>query len=340
MPFELAAALMENAGQNGARYKVNAEVINAWYDRDSGKKYLETGEEIIAADYIVNAAGLFSDDLARMFGDDYFSIRPRKGEEYIFDLSVKDLVKSTIFPVPGQVSKGILVIPTAAGNLMMGPTGDDVEDKEDLGTSLDGFQRVLAGARSLVPSLDPRKIIAQFAGVRAASDRGDFIVELSPNVPGLLHLAGIESPGLTAAPAIAADVPRLLAEAGLELEAKEDFQPRREGVVRFSTLSRAEQDELIRKDPSFGRIICRCESITEGEIVDAIRRGARTLDGIKFRARAGAGRCQGGFCQPLIAQIISRELGIPVTEVTKAGPGSEVVISKAKELYHGEVQGA
>ncbi|MGI6652304.1 MAG: NAD(P)/FAD-dependent oxidoreductase [Limnochordia bacterium] len=340
MPFELAAALMENAAQNGARYKVNAEVINAWYDRDSGKKYLETGEEIIAADYIVNAAGLFSDDLARMFGDDYFSIRPRKGEEYIFDLSVKDLVKSTIFPVPGQVSKGILVIPTAAGNLMMGPTGDDVEDKEDLGTSLDGFQRVLAGARSLVPSLDPRKIIAQFAGVRAASDRGDFIVELSPNVPGLLHLAGIESPGLTAAPAIAADVPRLLAEAGLELEAKEDFQPRREGVVRFSTLSRAEQDELIRKDPSFGRIICRCESITEGEIVDAIRRGARTLDGIKFRARAGAGRCQGGFCQPLIAQIISRELGIPVTEVTKAGPGSEVVISKAKELYHGEVQGA
>jgi glycerol-3-phosphate dehydrogenase len=340
MPFELAAALMENAAQNGARYKVNAEVINAWYDRDSGKKYLEIGEEIIAADYIVNAAGLFSDDLARMFGDDYFSIRPRKGEEYIFDLSVKDLVKSTIFPVPGQVSKGILVIPTAAGNLMMGPTGDDVEDKEDLGTSLDGFQRVLAGARSLVPSLDPRKIIAQFAGVRAASDRGDFIVELSPNVPGLLHLAGIESPGLTAAPAIAADVPRLLAEAGLELEAKEDFQPRREGVVRFSTLSRAEQDELIRKDPSFGRIICRCESITEGEIVDAIRRGARTLDGIKFRARAGAGRCQGGFCQPLIAQIISRELGIPVTEVTKAGPGSEVVISKAKELYHGEVQGA
>lgn len=340
MPFELAAALMENAAQNGARYKVNAEVINAWYDRDSGKKYLETGEEIIAADYIVNAAGLFSDDLARMFGDDYFSIRPRKGEEYIFDLSVKDLVKSTIFPVPGQVSKGILVIPTAAGNLMMGPTGDDVEDKEDLGTSLDGFQRVLAGARSLVPSLDPRKIIAQFAGVRAASDRGDFIVELSPNVPGLLHLAGIESPGLTAAPAIAADVSRLLAEAGLELEAKEDFQPRREGVVRFSTLSRAEQDELIRKDPSFGRIICRCESITEGEIVDAIRRGAHTLDGIKFRARAGAGRCQGGFCQPLIAQIISRELGISVTEVTKAGPGSEVVISKAKELYHGEVQGA
>jgi len=336
MPFELAAALMENAVQNGVKFKVNAEVIDAWSEGD--KKYLETAEEIIQADYVINAAGLFSDDLARMFGDDYFSIRPRKGEEYIFDLSVKDVVKSTIFPVPGKISKGILVIPTAAGNLMMGPTGDNVDEKEDLGTTQDGFNRVFEGAKSLVPSLDPRKIIAQFAGVRAASDRGDFIVELSPNVPGLVHLAGIESPGLTAAPAIAVDVPRLLQEAGLELKEKENFNPRRDSVVRFHELSREEQDALVKKDPSFGRIICRCESITEGEIVDAIHRGARTLDGIKFRVRAGAGRCQGGFCQPLITQILSRELNIPVTSVTKSGPGSEQVPYVAKELYDEEVR--
>ncbi len=336
MPFELAAALMENAVQNGANYLVNAKVTGAW--SEGSKKFLETEEQIIEADYVINAAGLFTDDLARMFGDNYFSIHPRKGEEYIFDLSVKDMVTSTIFPVPGKISKGILVIPTAAGNLMMGPTGDNVEEKEDLGTSQDGFDRVFEGAKSLVPSLDPRKIIAQFAGVRAASNRNDFIIEFSPNVPGLLHLAGLESPGLTAAPAIAADVPRLLKEAGLELELKEDFNPRREGVVRFSTLSRVEQDALIQKDPSFGRIICRCESITEGEIVDAIHRGARTLDGIKFRVRAGAGRCQGGFCQPFITQIISRELGIPVTEVTKSGPGSEQVRYVVKELYDSEVQ--
>ena len=335
MPFELAAALMENAVQNGARYEVNAEVIGAWVE--DGKKYLETADKVVQADYVINAAGLFSDDLARMFGDDYFSIRPRKGEEYIFDLSVKDVVKSTIFPVPGKVSKGILVIPTAAGNLMMGPTGDNIDDKEDLGTSQDGFDRVFDGAKSLVPSLDPRKIIAQFAGVRAASDRGDFIVELSPNVPGLIHLAGIESPGLTAAPALAADVPRLLREAGLELEEKADFNPRRKDVIRFQELSREEQDKLVKEDPRFGRIICRCESITEGEIVDAIHRGARTLDGIKFRTRAGAGRCQGGFCQPFITQILSRELGVPVTEVTKAGPGSEQVMYEAKELSDREV---
>src|SRR5690554_4352488 len=176
MPFELAAALMENAVQNGVNFRVNAEVINAW--TKDGKKYLETEEEVFEADYVINAAGLFSDDLARMFGDDYFSIRPRKGEEYIFDLSVRDVVKSTIFPVPGKISKGILVIPTAAGNLMMGPTGDNVDEKADLGTTQDGFNRVFEGAKSLVPSLNPRQIIAQFAGVRAASDRDDFIVEL------------------------------------------------------------------------------------------------------------------------------------------------------------------
>lgn len=336
MPFELAAALMENAVENGAKYLVNAKVTGAW--SEGSKKFLETKEQIIEADYVINAAGLFTDDLARMFGDDYFSIHPRKGEEYIFDLSVKDMVTSTIFPVPGKISKGILVIPTAAGNLMMGPTGDNVDEKEDLGTSQDGFDRVFEGAKSLVPGLDARKIIAQFAGVRAASNRNDFIIELSPNVPGLLHLAGLESPGLTAAPAIAADVPRFLEEAGLELELKEDFNPRRKGVVRFASLSRSEQDELIQKDPSFGRIICRCESITEGEIVDAIHRGARTLDGIKFRARAGAGRCQGGFCQPFITEILSRELGIPVTEVLKSGPGSEQVRYEVKELYDSEVQ--
>lgn len=330
MPFELAAALMENAETNGANLLVDNPVIKAW--REGDKNYLETPTTIIEADLVINAAGLFSDDLARMFGDDYFYIKPRKGEEYLFDLSVKNVVTSTIFPVPGELSKGILVIPTAAGNLMMGPTGDNVDEKEDLGTSYDGFDRIFEGARSLVPSLDARKIIAQFAGVRAASDRADFIIEFSPNVPGLLHLSGIESPGLTAAPAIAADIPRLMEEAGFKLEKKENFQHRREGVVRFNELSRTEQDEVVKKDPRYGRIICRCESITEGEIVDAIHRGARTLDGIKFRARAGAGRCQGGFCQPFIMDIISRELGIPMSEVTKSGKGSEQIMFDAKDL--------
>ncbi len=331
MPFELAAAAMENAVANGAELMVDSPVLDAWVE--DGKKYLETPTHIVEADVVINAAGLFADEIARMFGDDSFSILPRKGEEYLFDLELSGLVKSTIFPVPrSKVSKGVLVISTADGNVMIGPTSDDVEDKDDVATSYSGFERIFSETRQLVPGLDPRKIITQFAGVRAASDRGDFVIEFSATVPGLLHLAGIESPGLTAAPAIAADVPKMLEEHGLRLVPKRDFQPRREGVVRFRELSREEQDELIRKNPAFGRMVCRCETVTEAEIVDAIRRGARTLDGVKFRTRAGAGRCQSGFCQPVIMEILSRELGIPVEQVSKRGAGTEPVHYKAKEL--------
>ncbi|MGI6150170.1 MAG: NAD(P)/FAD-dependent oxidoreductase [Limnochordia bacterium] len=333
MPFELAAALMENAMQNGAKLLINSPVVAAGLE--GGRKVLETPDHRIEAKVVINAAGLFADDLAQMFGDDYFAIKPRKGEEYLFDMETKDLVTRTIFPVPSKVSKGILVIPTSEGNLMIGPTGDNIDEKENLNTSREGFQRILDGASSLVTGINPRKIIAQFAGVRAASDRGDFIVELSPNVPGLIHLAGMESPGLTAAPAIAVDAVRLVQEAGLELVPKADFQPRRQRIVRFRNLSHEERDKLVKENPLYGRMICRCESVTEGEIVDAIRRGARTLDGIKFRARAGAGRCQGGFCGPTIMSIIARELNIPFEEVSKRGPGTELVAYHAKELLTG-----
>lgn len=336
MPFELAAALMENSIQNGVQLLTENPVTNAWVEGD--QKVLETPAYIIKAQVVINAAGLFADDLARMFGDDYFTIRPRKGEEYLFDMTTKDLVRSTIFPVPSTKSKGILVIPTSEGNLMIGPTGDDVLEKEDLTTTTDGFSRILEGARSLVPSIDPRKIIAQFAGVRAASSRHDFIVEFSPNIPGLLHLAGIESPGLTAAPAIAADVVQMMKDAGIKMEPKIDFEPRRRKVIHFHRLSRKEQDQVIKENPAYGRVICRCETITEGEIIDAVRRGARTLDGVKFRVRAGAGRCQGGFCQPLVMEIISRELGIPFEQVTKRGTGSEQIRYAAKELLTREVE--
>ena len=331
MPFELAAAAMENAVANGAELMVDSPVLSAWVEGTS--KFLETPTHVIEADLVINAAGLFTDEIAAMFGDDYFSINPRKGEEYLFDLDLEGLVTSTVFPVPsGPTSKGILVIPTSEGNLMIGPTSDNVPERADLGTSYEGFDRIFEQTRRLVPSLDARKIVAQFAGLRAASDRGDFIIEFSPTVPGLFHLAGIESPGLTAAPAIAADLPRMLEEQGYKLTPKSDFNPRREGIVRFRLLSREEQDELIRQNPAYGRIVCRCETVTEAEIVDAIKRGARTLDGIKFRARAGAGRCQGGFCQPVIMGLLSRELGIHVEEVTKRGAGTEQIYFAAKEL--------
>lgn len=333
VPFELAAALMENALQNGGKLLTDNPVENIKIDGPN--KIIQTSKATITAKYVINAAGLYGDKIANMVGDDYFSIHPRKGEEYLLDKQCGDLVNHTIFPTPTKNSKGILVIPTSEGNLMIGPTGDDIEDKEDITTTQDGFSRILSGVKHLVPKVSPGKIIAQFAGVRAACNRGDFIVEPSPNVAGFIHLAGLESPGLTAAPAIAKATIGFLKEAGLATSDKPNFQGKRRPLVRFHALSRTEQDELVQENPSYGRVICRCETVTEGEIVDAIKRGARTIDGVKFRVRAGMGRCQGGFCQPLVMQILSRELGIPLTEVTKRGGHSRQVLYRAKEFYTG-----
>ncbi len=334
-PFELAAALMENALDNGAQLLTEAAVQDIHWD---GSKFqISTTSGTVQAHYVVNAAGLFADKIAQMVDDTSFVIAPRKGEEYLMDKTAGSVVSRTIFPVPNKLTKGILVIPTVDGNLMIGPTGDNIEERDDLATTMDGFQRIFSGVKSLVDGIDPSKVIAPFAGVRAASDRGDFILEPSPVNNKLVHVAGMESPGLTAAPAIALDAVKLLEEAGLELAPKESFQSKRKPLVRFHMLSREEQAELVAKDPRFGRIICRCETVTEAEIVDAIHRGARTLDGIKFRVRAGAGRCQGGFCMPLVIQILARELDIPVQSVTKRGGKTYQIKAKAKDYLLEEV---
>ncbi len=328
-PFELAAAAMENAVDNGVQLLAESPVEAIQREDDGFIVMTPNGN--LKTRFIVNAAGLHSDTIARLFNDTSFTITPRKGEEYLFDKSIR-VVNHTIFPVPNAVSKGILVIPTSEGNVMIGPTGDNVDARDDMTTTQDGFKRIFDSVHELVPSLSPSGIITQFAGVRAASDRGDFVIDYSPVSKQIVHLAGIESPGLTAAPAIALQCAALLKEAGLDLVPDPTFCGRRRPVVRFHRLPRTEQAALIEHNPSFGKIVCRCETVTEAEIVDAIQRGARTIDGVKFRVRAGAGRCQGGFCQPLVMQILSRELGIPLTAVTKRGGGSEQVLYQAKEL--------
>lgn len=328
-PFELAAAAMENAVKNGAQLLTESPVEAVHQEND--RFVVTTPSAQLKARFIVNAAGLHSDTIARLFGDTSFAITPRKGEEYLFDKSIR-VVSHTIFPVPNAISKGILVIPTSEGNVMIGPTGDNIDEREDITTTQHGFSRIFESAQELVPSLSPSGIITQFAGIRAACDRGDFVIGYSPVSQQVIHLAGVESPGLTAAPAIAQDCVRLLAQAGLDLLPNSSYCPQRRPVVRFHRLSRTEQAELVTDNPAYGRIICRCETVTEAEIVDAIRRGARTIDGVKFRVRAGAGRCQGGFCQPLVMQILARELGIPLTAVTKRGRGSEQVRYTSKEL--------
>ncbi|MCX7779533.1 MAG: NAD(P)/FAD-dependent oxidoreductase [Negativicutes bacterium] len=328
-PYGAAMAFARNAIRNGAAFLPDCKVQKVV--SEAGRVVgLETTRGFIKCRYVVNAAGLWADDVSRSCGDDSFVIRPRKGEYILFDKSVGNLVNTVVFPTPGRVTKGILVAPTTHGNYFVGPNAQDTLDKGDLATTREGLEEIVSGARKLIPSLPLAGAITQFAGLRAVADGGDFIIRPSDKVFGLFHAAGIQSPGLTAAPAIAEMMVELLAEAGLPLTPKQCFDPVEPRPKRFRELSYQERDELIRANPLYGRIICRCEQVTEGEIVDAIREqcGARTLDGVKRRTRAGMGRCQGGFCSPRVAAILARELNMPLAAICKDGAGSALFIGK------------
>lgn len=317
-PFRATIAFAENAVQNGAQLLTECGV-NAIVTENGKVTGVDTTLGFIGARFVINAAGVHADVLSRTAGDDSFSIKPRKGEYILFDKAVNYLVNSVLFPTPSKVSKGILVSPTAHGNIFIGPNAEDVADADDLATSSPGLESIIAGARKLVPGIPLQAAIVQFAGLRAAAGSGDFIIKASDAVSGLIHAAGIQSPGLSAAPAIAEKVVHILQEQGLAMEQKETFIAATLPRVHSSSLSYEAKEKLIESNPLYGRIICRCESISEGEIVDAIHRpcGARTVDGVKRRTRAGSGRCQGGFCGPKVTAILARELGIPVTAVRK-----------------------
>lgn len=321
-PYEACFAFVGNAEKNGLELALDSPVTAI--ERTEGGFNVIAGDKTIATRFVINAAGLFADEIARMAGDDSFRITGRKGEEYLLDKRLQGFVSRLLFPLPTPDSKGILVIPTYDGTLMVGPTAHPTEDKTDVTTSQAGSEEVFSFVKRMVPGISERDCIAQFAGIRAVADGNDFIIGPS-QVEGLINVAGIQSPGLTAAPAIALDVIKMLADQGLELVEKDDFDPTYTAPVRFNMLPREEQRQLIEKDPTYGKIVCRCEFVTEGEIRDAIRAGARTLDGIKFRTRAGMGRCQGGFCSWRSMELISEELGIPMDEVTKKGGDSWLV---------------
>lgn len=285
----------------------------------------------VCARYVVNAAGIYADEIAKMAGDDSIRIHPRRGEYLLLDRECGGLVSHTIFRTPSKKGKGILITPTVDGNLLLGPTSVDGEDKEDKATTEEGLAQIVDRARENVKNLPLRKVITSFTGLRAAGNTGDFIIT-SP-ARGFVNVAGIESPGLTAAPAIAEYVADMLADQGLALKRKEDYQPLRKPVYAFRNASVEEKNEMIRQDKAYGRVVCRCETVTEGEIVAAIHQNppARDLDGIKRRTRAQMGRCQGGFCMPYLMEILSRELGVPYGEITKSGSGSEINVCRTKE---------
>ena len=332
-PYEFAFALIENAMQNGVELRVDCPVTGL--DREADGLTVHTPHGRLHARFVINSAGVHADQVAAMLGCDTFRILPRKGEEYMLDKRLKGLVRRLVFPVPTKKTKGTLIIPTFDGTLMVGPTAHDTPDRHDFRTTAEGAAEIFAFVHRLCPSIGPRDAITAFAGLRAVSDTNDFIIGPSA-VPGFINVAGIQSPGLTCAPSIAEHVRDLLREQGLPLVVRDDFNARIEGPPRFALLEPEEQQALAEQDPLFAKVVCRCELVTEAEILDAIRHGARTLDGIKFRSRAGMGRCQGGFCTTRCMEILARELGVPLHEVTKRGGDSRIAVPRADAPTAGE----
>jgi len=255
---------------------------------------------------------------------DNFKIRPRKGEEFLLDKKKENITNHLIFPLPSKDSKGVLVIKTSDGNPMIGPTALDVDSKTDLSTSDEGFKKILSSVQRLVPSISGNDVIAYFAGLRPASGK-DFIIRHEAKVPAFINVAGIQSPGLTAAPAVALMVSSLLKKSGLSLKRKLFFHRHRKKEIHLFNIPLSETKRLIKKDPSYGDIVCRCEMVSSKEVTDAIGRGAKTLDGIKFRTRAQAGRCHGSFCTTRLMKILEEETKKKPTEITKRGNGSEII---------------
>ncbi len=329
-PYRLVYDLCENAAKNGVEIYTGSEVKSIVKIGDYFEIYTEKGA--FTSRYLINAAGLYADDISRMVGIDDFKISPRKGEEFILDKKREHIANHLLFPLPSKVSKGILVIKTADGNPMIGPTADEVSDKTDLTTSDEGLKKVLAGARKMIPSISESDIIAYFAGLRPAASSvppaaggGDFIIRHEQNAPGFVNVAGIQSPGLTAAPAIAILVLDILKNNGLAMKKKFVFHGHHREINHLFAIPFSMTRRLVKKDPAYGDIVCRCEMVSAKEVRDAIRCGAKTLDGIKFRTRAQAGRCHGSFCTTRIMKIVAEERKIPLTQITKRGRGSELV---------------
>ena len=326
-PFELTVALCENAVDNGVELILNEEVIDV---RKLTDKYVvKTKKNEYEAKVVVNAAGLYSDKISKMLQIDHFDITPRKGEYFVLDHFEKSFVSHVIFPVPSEKGKGILVTPTTHGNYLVGPSSEFVDDKDDFSTDKFTLDNVRKNASKLVKNIPFNYIIRQFSGLRATGSTHDFVIE---EIDGFINLGGIESPGLASSPAIGKEVVRLV-NGVLNLEVNNDFNPFRRKVVRLNKLTQEERNELIRNNPSFGHIICRCEGISEGEVIDCIRRnaGARTIKGVKKRCRPGFGKCQGGFCEPLVMEILCRELNLNPLNVRYDSNESYILQSETKE---------
>ena len=328
-PFGLTYALAENAAKNGVQFQFDTKVTGV--HPLAGGWAVETENGTLETRCIVNAAGVYADTFHNMAdAENPMKITARRGDYFLLDHTAGHHVRHTVFQLPGKYGKGVLVTPTVHGNLLVGPTAIDVDDKEATATTAAGLAEVREKSTLAVKDIPLRQTITGFAGLRAHEARHDFFI--GEIAPGFVDCAAIESPGLSSAPAIGAMVADIVRDS-LYLEENPHFDPTRKGILDPKTLNFDERAALIKQNPAYGQIICRCESVTEGEIIDAIRRtpGARSLDGIKRRTRAGMGRCQAGFCSPRVMEILARELGVDQSEITKSGGASKIIVGTTKD---------
>jgi glycerol-3-phosphate dehydrogenase len=333
-PWMIAIAAVENAVDNGAKLILGEKVVDFEKHYDRITKVI-TDKSSYEADVVINAAGLFADEIAELAGAEYVPLHPRRGEYILLDKKIGNMVSSVIFPTPTILSKGILVLPTIDGGLLLGPTAVDLASdmKDNLSTTSEGLKEIISFTKRFVPSLDFSQTVKTFSGLRPESPQKDFFINNSERVKNFINIMAMRSPGLTAAPAIAKHVVEEIIQERLKisLSARKDFNPIRKGIKSFSKLSPKEWQKHVEQNPLAGRLICYCNEVTEDEIVEAIKRGARTLDGVKFRTRAMFGRCQGGFCSIKIMKILERELNVDMSQIVQKSYNSWIVSGRVRE---------
>ena len=325
-PFELVIAITENAMDNGVSLHLNEEVVDI--KRIDNNYLIKTNKSEYKTKVVVNAAGVYADKINNYVNDEKMFLAPRKGEYFVLDHFEPKYINHVLFTIPTEKGKGILLTPTTSSNYLIGPSSEFIDNKDDLSTNKENLDNVIASASNLVLFIPKNKIIREFSGLRAYHASNDFVIK---DVDGFINVLGIQSPGLASAPATSIEVIKLVSKY-LDLKEKLDYNPKRRPLYRLNKLSINERNDLIKKDSRFGNIICRCEQVSEGEIVDAIRRncGATTIKGVKKRVRPGAGKCQGGFCEPLVMRILASELGVDMKDITLNNPETYILLEKTK----------
>ena len=334
-PFGMNIAFAENAAENGVEFRFDTTVTGFTHTREGWTVHTNQGD--VEARTVINAAGVYADVLHNMVSTRKLHITPRRGDYYLLDKTTGGYAHHTLFQLPGKYGKGVLVAPTVHGNTIVGPTAIDIDDRDGVNTTAEGLEQVMRKAANIVKDAPLRQVITSFAGLRAHEDGHEFVIGEAEGAPGFFDCAGIESPGLSSSPAIGRMVAEMVRDK-LLLRRKAFYKATRRGIVNPAELPFEERRALIEENPAYGRIICRCEGISEGEILDAIHRPlrARSLDGVKRRVRAGMGRCQGGFCAPRVMEILAQELDLPMEEITKCGGGSRLIVGENKDGFREE----